>query len=130
MGSLSLLSSRIGGTVTVPPPLHQRAMNALALCQTRRRIPIASSRSRQRQRRYEVKSVIEALIVGGLERALNFDAICAKPRFLDALGSVQRKQLISRAGKIHWNLKRTSAADPASSWIPFLELALGVTTDV
>ena len=36
----------------------------------------ASSRCRQRQRRAEAISVIEALIGGGLERTLNFDASC------------------------------------------------------
>ena len=40
----------------------------------KRRIPITSSRCRQRQQRAETKSVIEALTLGGLERALNFDA--------------------------------------------------------
>ena len=44
----------------------------------RRRIPIASTRCRQRQRRAEAKRVIEALILGGLERTLNFGASCAK----------------------------------------------------
>ena len=52
-------------------------------------------------------------------------------RFLGALGSLQRKQLILRAAKIRSISKRTSAAEPARSSIPFLKgLALGVTRDV
>ena len=50
--------------------------------------------------------------------------------FLGALGSLQHKQLVSRVAKIRWNLKRTSAADPARSSIPFLkELASVATID-
>ena len=92
-GGLPLLSQRIGRKITVPPPF------ASAWCRVWRRIPPASSRFRQRQRCSEVKSVIEALIVGGIERALNFDDSCAK-----------RKIPV---------LKRASAADPARSSIPF-----------
>ena len=51
-------------------------MNPLAQCRAKRQIPIASRRCRQRQRRSEVNST--ALVVGGIERALNFDDSCAK----------------------------------------------------
>ena len=68
----------LGKKAQLPRLLHQRAISALAQCRAGRRIPIASSRCRQRQRRSEVRSVSEALILGGLERALNFDARCAK----------------------------------------------------
>ena len=52
-------------------------------------------------------------------------------RFLGAPGELQREQLISRAAKIRSIFKRTNAAEPARSSIPFLkELALGVTRDV
>ena len=57
---------------------HQRGKSGLAQRRAGWRIPIASSTCSQRQRRSEVRSVIEALILGGLERALNFDASCGK----------------------------------------------------
>ena len=67
----------LGKRSQLPPRLlHQRAIGALAQCRAWRRISIASSRCRQRQRRAD--SVIEALILGGLERTVNFDASCTK----------------------------------------------------
>ena len=84
----------LGKRSKFPRLLHQRAISALARCRARRRIPIASSRSHQRQRRAETKSVIEALILGGLEQALNFDASCAERQSLNPLGFLHRKQLV------------------------------------
>ena len=49
---------QLGKRSQFPRLLHQRALRALAKCRARRRIPIASSRCRQRQRRAEAKSVI------------------------------------------------------------------------
>ena len=77
-GVLLACLEELGKRSRSPRVLHQRATSALAQCRAWRRIPIASSGARQRQRRAEAKSVIEALILGGLERTLNFDASGAK----------------------------------------------------
>ena len=61
---------------------HQCVTSALDQCRARRRIPIVSSRGRQSQRRAETKSVIEALILLGLERGLNFDVSCVERQIL------------------------------------------------
>ena len=109
----------LGKRSKFPSLLHQRAIHALAHRRTRRRVPIASSRSRQSQRRAETKSVIEALILGGLEQALNFDARCAERQMLGSARLLGRKQLVWRAAKIRWSSKRTNVADLARSLIPF-----------
>ena len=97
-----------------PALLHRRAMSALSQRRPGRRISIATSRCRQRQRRSEVKSVIEALILGGLERTLHFEASCAERQIPGSarLLAAQTAGLASRENPPEF-LKRTNAADLA-----------------
>ena len=68
----------LGKRSQLPPVFCTSVPLARSPCRARRWISIASSRCRQRQRRADAKSVIEALILGGLERTVNFDASCTE----------------------------------------------------
>ena len=60
-----------------------RATSALAQRRAWRRIPTASSRCRQRQRRacdLRTKASLKRSFLSGLKRTLNFDASCAEPQ--------------------------------------------------
>ena len=60
--------------------LHQRAISPLAQCRAGLRIPIASSRCHPRQRRSEVRSASEALILGWLLASTEFRCpLCQAP---------------------------------------------------
>ena len=99
---------KLGERSRFPRLLLQRANSAPAQCRAGRRIPIASSRCRQRQRRacdLRPRSSLKRSFWGGLEWSSNFDTSCAERQIPGCARLLQRKQLVSGAAQIRSSLR-------------------------
>ena len=116
----------LGERSQFPRLLHQRVISALAQCRAGRRIPMASSRCRQRQRRAcdlrPRASSKRSFWVASSGPSTSMPVVPSR-----SLGFLQRKQLARVPRSSAKVEKRSSAADVARCSILFLRvLALGI----